>query len=74
MGSAVGLRGTIAVGSCVVKRAAVYKRRRPEWTAAYQVVRQNMETWLAPRRAGGLDAGADSSVCPVRAYVDCDLR
>ena len=29
-----------------MKRSAVYVRRRPERRAAYQVVRQNLETWL----------------------------
>ena len=63
----------IAVRSCGVQRAAVYQRRRPERTAAYQV-RQNLETWLAQRRAGGLNPGSDLSVCPVPAYVERDLR
>ena len=47
MSSAAGMPGAIAVRSCGAKRAAVYQRRRPERTAAYQVVRQNLETWLA---------------------------
>ena len=41
---------------------------------AYQVVHQNLETWLAQRRAAGLDAGADWVVDPVPAYVERDLR
>ena len=47
-----------AAGSCRVQRAVVYQRRRPERSEAYQVVQQNLETWLARRSAGGLDAGA----------------
>ena len=35
-----------------LERAAVYVRRWPERSAAYQVVRENLETWLAQRRAG----------------------
>ena len=41
---------------------------------AYQVVQQNLETWLARQRAGRLDAGADWVVDPVLAYVECALR
>ena len=66
--------GAIAVRSCGVKRAAVCQLRRPERTAAYQVVRQNLETWLAQRRVGGLEPGSDLSVHPVPAYVERDLR
>ena len=50
--------GAIVVRSCGAKRAAVYQRRRPERTAAYQVVRQNLETWLAQRRVGVVQAVA----------------
>ncbi len=57
-----------------MKRAAVYQRRRPERSAAYLVVRQNLETWLAQRRAGRLAAGADWVVDPVPGYVERDLR
>ena len=57
-----------------MKRAAVYQRRRPERSAAYQVVRQNLETWLAQRRAGTLAAGADWVVDPVPGYVERALR
>ena len=39
-------------------RAAVYQRRRLERSVAYQVVQQSLETWLARRSAGWLDAGA----------------
>ena len=73
MSSAAGTPGAIAIRSCGAKRAAVYQRRRPERTAAYQVVRQNLETWLAQRRVGGLDPGSDFSVHPVPAYVGRDL-
>ena len=51
--------GRCAAGSCRVQHAVVYQRRRPERSDAYQVVQQNLETWLVRRRAGGLDAGAD---------------
>jgi hypothetical protein len=30
--------------------ARVYRRRRPERTALYRLVRQHLETWLARRR------------------------
>ena len=66
--------GKRAAGSCRVQRAVVYQRRRPERSVAYQVVQQNLETWLARRSAGGLDAGADWVVDPVPAYVERDLR
>ena len=52
MSSATGMPGAIAVRSCGAKRAPVYQRRRPERTAAYEVVRQNLETWLAPAGCG----------------------
>ena len=48
MSSAAGMPGAIAVRSCGVQRAAVYKRRRPERTAGYQAVPQNLETWQLP--------------------------
>ena len=38
------------------------------------MVRQNLETWLAQRRAGGLELGSDLSVHPVPAYVERNLR
>ena len=41
---------------------------------AYQVVQQNLETWLALRRASGVGAGADWVVDPVPAHVERDLR
>ena len=74
MSSAAGVPGTRAGRNCRTKRAAVYQRRRPERSAAYQVVRQNLETWLAQRRAGRLAAGADWVVDPVPGYVERDLR
>ena len=55
-------------------KAAVYIRRRPDRSAAYQVVRGNLETWLAQRRAGRLVAGANWVVDPVPGYVESDLR
>ena len=66
--------GIRAAGSCQVQQAVVYQRRRPERSVAYQVVQQNLETWLARRRAGRLDAGADWVVDPVPVYVERDLR
>ena len=42
--------GTSASSNCKLKRAAVYVRRRPERSAAYQVVRVNLETWLASQQ------------------------
>ncbi len=58
MSSAAGVPGTHAGSNCKLKRVAVYVRRRPERSAADQVVRENLETWLAQRRAGRLVAGA----------------
>ena len=58
MSIAAGMPGAIAVRSCGVQRAAVYQRRRPERTAAYQIVGQNLETWLAQRRVGECGGGA----------------
>ena len=52
MSSADAILGPIAVRSCGVKRAAEYQRQQPERTVAGQVVRQNMKTLLAQRRAG----------------------
>lgn len=50
--------GMRAAASCRVQQVVVYQRRRPEWSVAYLVVHQSLETWSARRRAGGLDAGA----------------
>ncbi len=36
----------------------VYQRRRPERSVAYQVVQQNLETWLA---RGGARIGVDQA-------------
>ncbi len=72
--SAAGVLGTRASSNCKLKRAAVYVRRRPERSAAYQVVRENLEKWLAQRRAGRLVAGANWMVDPVPGYVERDLR
>ena len=74
MSSAAGVPGTSASSNCKLKRAAVYVRRRPERSAAYQVVRENLEKWLAQRRAGRLVAGANWMVDPVPGYVERDLR
>ncbi len=52
----------------------MYQRWQPERSAAYQVVRENLETWLAQRRAGGLFAGANWVVDPVPGYVERDLH
>ncbi len=74
MSSTAGGPRTRAGSNCKLKRAAVYVRRRPERSAAYQVVRENSETWLAQRRAGRLVAGANWAVDPVPGYVERDLR
>lgn len=47
---------------------AVYRPRRPEKTAFYQVVQPHLETWLAPVRA----AEPDSE--PVPPFVERDFR
>ena len=47
MSSAAGVPGTRVGSNCKLKRAAVYVRRRPEWSAAYQVLRENLEMWPA---------------------------
>ena len=52
----------------------LYQRRRPERSVAYQVVQLNLETWLARRCVGGLDAGADWVVDAVPLYAEHDLR
>ena len=52
----------------------MYVRRRPERSAAYQVVRENLETWLAQRRAGRLVAGVNWVVDSGPGYVKRDLR
>ena len=67
MSVATVMLGKRAAGSCRGQQAVVYQPRRPERSVAYQVVQQNLETWLARRRAGGLDAGADWVVDPVPA-------
>ncbi len=50
MSSAAGMPGTSASSNCKLKRAGVYVRRRPERSAAYQVVRENLETWPASQQ------------------------
>ncbi len=50
MSSAAGAPGTSASSNWKLRRAAVYVLRRPERSAAYQVVRDNLEMWLAQRR------------------------
>ncbi len=45
---------------------------RPKRTAAHQVILRNLDTWLARRRAGGLDAGANLVVDRVSLYVERD--
>ena len=57
--SAAGALGTRAGSNCKLKRASAYVRRRAERSAAYQVVRENLETWLAQRRADRLVAGTN---------------
>ena len=48
-----------AACSCRVQRTAVYQRRPPERSVAYQVVQQSLETWSARRRVDwcGLGTG-----------------
>ena len=75
MSSAAGVPGTRAGSNCRVKRAAVYQRRRRERSAAYQVVRQNLETWLAQRRAGTLAPGGVIMISFVIQYFSsCKIR
>jgi hypothetical protein len=50
MSSPAGVPGTSLGSNCKLKRAAVYVRRRLERSAAYQVVRENLETWLASQQ------------------------
>ena len=38
------------------------------------MVRENLETWLAQRRAGRLVAGSNWVIDPVSGYVERDLR
>ena len=73
MSSAAGVPGTRASSNCKLKRAAIYVRRRPERSAAYQVVRQNLETWLAqpatapaiaPARSPPMEANAQQLIAP----------
>jgi hypothetical protein len=76
MSSPAGVPGTSSGSNCKLKRAAVYVRRRPERSAAYQVVRENLETRLAERRAGRLAEctewlGLPMLACPNRAISDC---
>jgi hypothetical protein len=47
---------------------AVYRRRRPERTVLYRVVQENLETWLARRKAAEADSGG------VPAWVEGELR
>ena len=51
--SAAGVPGTSAGSNCKLKRAAVYQRWRPERSAAYQVVREYLETCLPGAAARG---------------------
>jgi hypothetical protein len=48
--------------------ATAYRPRRPEKTVVYQLVRQNLETWLAQTRE------ADPDGDPVPRFVERDLR
>ena len=63
-----------SISSSEMQQAVVYQRRRPERSVAYQVVQLNLETWLARRCVGGLDAGADWVVDAVPLYAEHDLR
>ena len=71
MSSAAGMPGAIAVLGCRVKAAAVYHCGRPERTAAYEMVRQNLETWLAGACVGVVQVPAACGECcglPVPVY------
>jgi hypothetical protein len=46
----------------------VYRRRRPERTVLYRVMQQNLETWLARRKAAEVESGG------VPAWVEGELR
>ncbi|MGH8550560.1 MAG: hypothetical protein ACRERU_18550 [Methylococcales bacterium] len=48
--------------------AAVYRRRRPERSAAYQVVQGHLETWLSGCR------NQDEEGSPVAATIEQDFR
>jgi hypothetical protein len=59
--------------ACALPRAArpstaVYPSRRPEKTVVYQVVQQNLETWLARVREAEPDRD------PIPRFVERDLR
>ena len=54
---AIVMPGKRAAGSCRVRQAVVYQRRRPERSVAQQVVQQSLETWLALRRDGAMARG-----------------
>lgn len=62
-----------AIPACALPRAAhssitVYRPRRPEKTVVYQVVQQNLETWLARVREAEPDRD------PIPRFVERDLR
>ena len=80
MSSAAGVPGTSASSNCKLNRAAVYVRRRLERSAAYQVVRQNLEQWLLRRSVSSRCPasrerteclGLPMLVCPNRAISAC---
>ncbi len=74
MSSPAGVPGTRAGSNCKLKRFAVYVCRGLDRSAAYQVVRESLETWLAHRRAGRLVAGANWVEDAVPGYAERDLR
>ena len=49
----------------------LYQRRRPERSVGYQVVQQNLETWLALRSRGLVWIG---SWCGAMSRVSCQFR
>jgi hypothetical protein len=51
-----------------VPSTAVYRRRQPERSPAYQVIQGHLETWLAGCRQ------ADEEGSPVAAYIEQDFR
>ena len=66
---AIVMPGKRAAGSCRVRQAVVYQRRRPERSVAQQVVQQSLETWLARRRVDWCGSGAGvvtGVVCQIR--------
>jgi hypothetical protein len=63
-----------AVASRAVERANAYRRRRPETTALYEVVRDNLETLYGAIDDGALDVRLPKHAKKeLEAYLDCGL-